>query len=458
MKFIEQLENRIKQGRHVVIPDIKCFSPKEGDLLQGRNPVEVAKTLVDAGAPVLSVVTESEQFKGSMELLKSIAEATGVPILRKDFIHTREDLIKTKEYGASAILLMFSCLSREELTRLYYEALELGLDPFVETHTREELRYAAELGVKLVGINNRNILELECDNGDVGTTCALAGEAPKGAILVSESSLASPDDVRSAIRAGADCALVGTAIWKAENTAVFYQMLCSPVSVKICGLQRSEDVQECMNAGIEVLGFVVDYPKPVPWNLKQAEAKDLMRLVTPSYKTCIVTGGKSEDIIRLAMELRPNMVQLHYHETLEDTRVIAESLSEAGIDTIKTVPLGPQEQLLQFGTTELEDIIKRLSETKMSAILVDSREASNASEAGKLINCNMFRRIRQITNKRLILAGGLNTDNIADMLYNTEAEYIDLMTGVELSAGVKDADKIKAIMREASGIARKVRN
>lgn len=447
MNFTDKLKKEIKKKKSVVIPDIKCFSPKEGDLLHGRNPVDVAVSLVDAGAPVLSVVTENTKFKGSMELLKNISSATDVPILRKDFIHTKQDLIETKEAGASAILLMCSCLSKEELIYLYNEAINLGLDPLVETHTIEELKFATELGATLVGINNRNILELECDNGDVSRTCEIAKYAPKDAILISESSIMSPEEVRSAISSGADCALVGTAIWQAENPGLFYKMLCSPVSVKICGLKRPEDVKTCMEQGVEILGFVTEYPTTVPWNLEKHEAEKLINLVSKSFKTCIVTGGKPKDVISLAKELKPSMVQLHYHETLEDTEIIAAELYKEGIETIKTVPLSAEESILQFGTTDITEIIKSLCKTKVSKLLVDAREPSNASESGRKVDSEIFNEIKNLSTKKVILAGGINEENICDILKQTDAKYIDIMTGVEITAGVKDAGKIDSVMR-----------
>ena len=173
MIFLEALKKRRSEGLIPVIPDIKCFSPKDGDLMRGRDPVEIAKTLENAGACVLSVVTEEREFRGSMELLRAVCAAVRVPVLRKDFIETVRDLEETKEAGAAAILLMYSCLGKEKLESLYREALRMGLLPFVETHTGEELSYAEQLGAPLTGINNRNILLLERDGGDVSHAAGL---------------------------------------------------------------------------------------------------------------------------------------------------------------------------------------------------------------------------------------------------------------------------------------------
>lgn len=216
-KFSDKLIRRKQAGFIPVIPDIKCFSPKEGDLLRGRDPAEAAQLLAAAGAPALSVVTEPRNFGGSIELLKKIAVKTKLPILRKDFITCEEDLKITRDSGAEAILLICAIQPFPLLVNLYETALKIGLEPLVEAHTKEELILAGKIGAKLVGINNRNILEWEKDDGTVSATRILASYKPQNAILISESSIQTPAEAQAAIEAGADAVLVGTAIWKAEN-------------------------------------------------------------------------------------------------------------------------------------------------------------------------------------------------------------------------------------------------
>lgn len=224
-EFSNSIRIRQQAGYIPVIPDIKCRSPKEGDLLRGRDPVVTAKLLVDAGAPVLSVVTKSDNFGGSLELLEQVIRETGVPVLRKDFINSREDLIVTRDIGASAILLISSMLNQEQLEYLYEAAIELGLEPLVETHSIAEIQYAAKLGAGLVGINNRNIVELELDDGTVEATASLAAYKPEGCVLISESAIATPADANSAVLAGADAVLVGTSLWQAEDMLALYAEL-----------------------------------------------------------------------------------------------------------------------------------------------------------------------------------------------------------------------------------------
>jgi indole-3-glycerol phosphate synthase len=219
-------------GLVAIIPDIKCISPKEGDLLCGRDPVAVAKTLVRRGAPLLSVVTEREHFGGSAELLAAIARTVDVPILRKDFIVHEDQLAETAALGAAAVLLICATIEEKNLRALYEKTLALKLEPFVEVHTTQEMQLARQLGARLVGINNRNIVTLERDNGGPDRTATLASGAPTGALLVSESGILSPEDARLAASAGVNAVLVGTALWQAPDMEAMYQSLripCAPL-------------------------------------------------------------------------------------------------------------------------------------------------------------------------------------------------------------------------------------
>ena len=223
--FTESLRRCAQAGRVPVIPDFKRISPSDGPLFHGRDIIEDAKAMEKAGAPALSVVTEPEQFGGSLELLSEIVQAVQVPVLRKDFIRTRADMEETARRGAKAILLICACMREELLRELYQASLDCGMEPLVETHTQEELQLAASLGARLVGINNRDILTLERDGGTVATTTQLANAKPHGAFLISESGIQSPDDVRTALQSGADAVLVGTAIWKSADPIQLYKEL-----------------------------------------------------------------------------------------------------------------------------------------------------------------------------------------------------------------------------------------
>ena len=221
--FVQSLRERDAAGFIPVIPDFKRISPKSGELFAGRDPVSCARRLAALGAPAISVVTQQTDFGGSLALLASICEAVELPVLRKDFITCRADLEQTRACGAQAILLICACLDEKTLTDLYAHALALGLEPLVEAHSEAELALCRKLGACLVGINNRDILALERDAGTVAHTAALASGKPADALLVSESGIESPADVRRAVEAGADAVLVGTALWRAPDLLEAYR-------------------------------------------------------------------------------------------------------------------------------------------------------------------------------------------------------------------------------------------
>jgi phosphoribosylanthranilate isomerase len=220
----------------------------------------------------------------------------------------------------------------------------------------------------------------------------------------------------------------------------------SDVTVKICGLMREADVRLCLDLGVDVLGFVTEYPVPVPWNLHRDEVRPLLERVRPPRRSCLVTGGPPEKVIALASALRPSLVQLHYRETLADTLKITEALGALKIGILKTVPPEPEERLHQFGTTELAAIVQALNETGIHALLADSRVPSRAAQQGAALDLDFCRDILRLSSKPVILAGGIHADNVRDILEQTGAAFIDVMTGVERAPGEKDAALLRRLL------------
>ncbi len=212
-----RLEEAIKKSmgfKNPVIAEIKVHSPKYGDLLRGRDPFYILKAYERAGATGISYITEQKHFKGNFKLFVQICEETELPVLRKDFINSKEEIEKTAEAGASAILLIARDL-REKTPEFADYAIEHGLDPLIEVHGKEELTFALE-SRGLIGINNRDIRKLEKDDGNVSVTEKLAPLIPENRIVVSESGISSVEELKIALRY-ADAVLVGTAFMKAED-------------------------------------------------------------------------------------------------------------------------------------------------------------------------------------------------------------------------------------------------
>ena len=208
-----------------VAADIKPRSPEHGDLLRGRNPVDIALQLEALGCPCLTNVTEPVHFGGSLKILRDICRAVKIPVLRKDFIKTIDDLKATLETGAAGVLICCSSLPPEENEILYRKALDLGLEPLVETCTVKEISFAEYLQAKLVGINNRDIVEFELDGGTIDKTEELIRYVAKDSLIISESGILTLEDVQRAKNIGANAVLVGSALLLANDLGSMYQTM-----------------------------------------------------------------------------------------------------------------------------------------------------------------------------------------------------------------------------------------
>ena len=209
------------------IIDFKPISPQHGDLFKrsmvfrnyapggdvtGNDTAEVARWLEKSGVLGLSVVTESKHFGGSLDLLRTIVKAVSIPVLRKDFIRSEDDLYETLDCGAKGVLLI--CSTTDNIGALHEKALSIGLKPVVEVHTQDEMRQAGLIGARIIGINNKDITALERDGGSVALTLELLKTAPKGAFIISESGISSKEEAQKALAAGANAVLIGTAFWQ----------------------------------------------------------------------------------------------------------------------------------------------------------------------------------------------------------------------------------------------------
>jgi len=202
-------------GRVPVVAEVKPTSPTT-DGERTDDPVALAREMVAGGATALSVLTEPEHFGGSTENLRRIREAVDVPVLRKDFV-VREEQLDVVE--SDLVLLIARFLDEDDtdsLAALYEAAEERGFQPLVEVHTRAELDRALDVGAEIIGINNRDLGQLEVD---LGTFERLAPHVPEDVTLLAESGVTSVDDVRRMRAAGADALLIGTAIMDGDVEA-----------------------------------------------------------------------------------------------------------------------------------------------------------------------------------------------------------------------------------------------
>ena len=193
-------------GRINVIAECKRRSPSKGVLAAQYDPVAIARKYEEGGAAAISVLTEPTFFDGSLDHLRLVRAAVGLPILRKDFIVDEYQLFEARAAGADAILLIVAALEQGSLVRLQARAFELELAALVEVHDEAELKRAVDAGARIIGVNNRNLRTLSVD---VEASYRLAAGLPSDVIGVSESGLKSREEVERLTAAGYRAFLVG---------------------------------------------------------------------------------------------------------------------------------------------------------------------------------------------------------------------------------------------------------
>lgn len=208
-----------------LIAEVKKASPSLGVICPNFDPVRIARAYEDAGASCLSVLTDEQFFQGSLEYLKAVRGAVGLPLLRKDFIIDERQILEAIEWGADAILLIVAILTDDQLSHFHSLADAAGLAALVEVHDEGELERALRCGARLIGVNNR---DLKTFTVDLATTERLARRlcdwirgSGTGApmLLVSESGIHSRADVERLKACGARAILVGESLMKSGRIA-----------------------------------------------------------------------------------------------------------------------------------------------------------------------------------------------------------------------------------------------
>jgi indole-3-glycerol phosphate synthase len=197
-----------------LIAEHKRRSPSAGAIREELSIPEVVSAYERGGASALSVLTEGPNFGGSLDDLRAARAAVALPVLRKDFIVGRYQLVESCAAGADAILLIAAALDAEDLRALHAEAATLGLSALVEVHDQRELDVAVEVGAELIGINNRDLTTLAVDTA---RTYELLPRVPAGATIVAESGFGGRDELDELARAGVDAVLIGEALMRSAD-------------------------------------------------------------------------------------------------------------------------------------------------------------------------------------------------------------------------------------------------
>jgi indole-3-glycerol phosphate synthase len=198
-----------------IIAEHKRRSPSAGEIRSGASVSEIVSAYERGGAAALSVLTEGPHFGGSLEDLRAARAASGLPVLRKDFIVDPYQVYEAAAWGADALLLIVAALEPEELVTLHREARALDLDVIVEVHTEEELERALEeIDADIIGINNRDLGDFSVD---IGRTFELLVDVPAGKTVVAESGFHERVQLEELERVGVDAVLIGETLMRAPD-------------------------------------------------------------------------------------------------------------------------------------------------------------------------------------------------------------------------------------------------
>ena len=209
-----EFEKALRKDGISFICECKKASPSKGLIAEDFPYIDIAREYEAAGADCISVLTEPKWFLGSDEYLKEIAEKVSIPCLRKDFTVDDYMIYEARILGASAVLLICSILSSDQLSAYIMICDRLGLSALVEAHDEKEVKMAIEAGARIIGVNNRNLKDFTVDTQN---SSRLRSLIPQDVIFVSESGVKGHEDVVALKGIGADAVLVGETLMRAQD-------------------------------------------------------------------------------------------------------------------------------------------------------------------------------------------------------------------------------------------------
>lgn len=212
----------LSTGRPGLIAEVKKASPSAGLIRADFDPVQIAQSYESAGAQCLSVLTDEKFFQGHLDYLQQIRSDVSLPVMRKEFILDRHQILEARVAGADCVLLIAECLEEAKLNDLHQFAAELGMQTLIELYDAENLERVLKTGTQLVGINNRDLRTFDTS---LDHTFDLMSRIPPDVLLVSESGIRTHDDIRRLADAGVGGVLVGESLMRQPDIGQAVQQL-----------------------------------------------------------------------------------------------------------------------------------------------------------------------------------------------------------------------------------------
>jgi anthranilate synthase / indole-3-glycerol phosphate synthase / phosphoribosylanthranilate isomerase len=459
-----------------LMAEIKRASPSKGIISLSTCAPAQARTYALAGASVISVLTEPEWFKGSIDDLRAVRQALdGMPnrpaVLRKEFIFEEYQILEARLAGADTVLLIVKMLSETTLAKLYHYSLSLGMEPLVEVNTAEEMSVAIKLGAKVIGVNNRNLTNFEVD---LDRTTNLMDKAPKDTIVCALSGISGPEDVEPYHKNGVSAVLVGEALMRAKDTPKFITELLGsysstttispsqPPLVKICGTRTPEAASAAIAAGADLVGMIL-----VPGRKRcvtHEQALAISKILHGDFKnsvreaTAVISPSMATDFFANARHYlsyhRPLLVGVFQNQPLQE---ILEKLKTYDLDIVQLHGDEP----LEWANLIPVPVIKSFKPDQFglgrrayhAVPLLDS----GSGGSGEKLNMGKVRdTLQNDAELRVMLAGGLNAENVSVALREVGSVRnriigVDVSSGVEVD-GVQNAEKITAFIKAAKSI------
>jgi indole-3-glycerol phosphate synthase/phosphoribosylanthranilate isomerase len=362
------------------IAEFKRRSPSAGELRPGGNVADVARGYEAYGARAMSVLVDA-RFDGSWDDLRVARAATSMPLLAKGFFTTPEHLREARDAGADAALLILRDLDDAAARGLLDAAHALGLDTLVEAHNTEELERAAALDAPVIGVNARDLRTFHVDRA---AQLELVARAPHDRIVIAESGIETRAQAAAAELAGANAVLVGSTLMRAADPGAKLRELVQRPLVKVCGLTRQEDVDVAVDAGADLVGFILAAESP--------RRTDALLDAPDTVLRVAVFVGEQDDT-------DADLVQFYARENGHRARDA--SLLRRGERVGSVVDL-PWEQ----------------------------EDPSHLERA-------------RSTEGRVMLAGGLGPDNVRAAVAAVRPWAVDSARSTEAAPGIKDHDKVR---------------